>query len=461
MSEAGPERLDVAVLLPRPDKLADAGLAPSEAAFVRRQHLAGRDSRRAPTGVWRPSRPVSEVFQSLGFEPPVSATRNVTGATVQSGAVQRLESLGGFVIYERRGQMRLDDLRQEFGDDFLIARDSRVFQQSARQPDAAGAPDADDEGWHPDTGVHDARKMKVTGERVRFGVVDTGIDADHNDFQKHNIPFLNVPYREDVPPVFDRRGFDNSGHGSNIASILAGRQSGIARGARLHMAAVAEGHSLTSHMRRIVRGFDWLYDMFRAPKHRTAPIIINLSLGFDSEAPPSEDAENYATLLDMIKAAIELMVDVNMLVLAAIGNDGEGRFRLPAALPEVIGVGAVDWEAQEIMPFSGSVPSSGKSTYTGPDIVGIGANVLGAAGRNTSGDSLYARWEGTSQATAYAAGIAALYWSMDPRMGAVDVRDLLFATAKPVPRGQEAGRWGRGMARFDPPPELVREHHST
>jgi subtilisin family serine protease len=154
------------------------------------------------------------------------------------------------------------------------------------------------------------------------------------------------------------------------------------------------------------------------------------------------------------------MIDENMLVVAAIGNDEAGRFRYPAALPEVLAVGAVDEDGEEIKQFSGSVPA-GTADLAGPDLVGIGENVLGANACNVWGDSLYARWAGTSQATAYVSGIAGLYWSMNPRLSAADIRNLLIGTAKPVPPRQSSDRWGAGLARFDPPKELLKEHEGS
>jgi subtilisin family serine protease len=454
--ESAAERLDVAVVLPRPDRLADPRLVPSEAVLTRRMQLARGTNLTPDLRVWEPSQQPGTVFQSLGFSTPVRG-EPIDPGTVQSGAVQRLASLGGYIVYARRGSLPLDDFRAELGRDFVVSRDHRIFQQGSDAAEA-GAPHAENHEWHELSGIAQARERKVSGNNVRFGLIDTGIDVDHVDFNRRLIPFLNVPYREDIPPIAGRRGFDASGHGSHVASIIAGRHVGVAPQGRLHVAAAAEGHSLTTHLRRIIRGIDWLYGTLSAGNNRAQPIIINLSLGFDTTAPSTEYAGDYDGALDSVLAAVDLMIDDNMLVVAAIGNDGEDRYRLPAGARNVLGVGAVDSEAQEVMHFSGNVSPDGAAgaDHAGPDLVGFGEDVLGANSRNTAGDSLYARWSGTSQSAAYVSGIAGLYWSMDRRMTAHALRQLLLATTRGVPRYQSAKRWGAGLARFDPPPELIK-----
>lgn len=450
------ERLDAAVLLPRPELLEDGTLAPSQAVLERRQRLARSTRQPVPERVWQPGAAVTDVFQRLGYGTP-RTERGLPVLGPLGSSVTRLENLGGYVVYEPRGALSLDNLRQELGKDYLVARDLRIFQQSPLRSEEAGRPDGNH--WIPETGIARARELDVSGNNVRFGVVDTGIDAGHEEFQRRAVPFLNVPYREDAPVFAGRFGFDPFGHGSHVASVMMGRNCGVAPQARLHMAAVAEGVSLTSHMRRIVQGLDWLYETFLEPNHPAAPIIVNLSLGFNSEAPPGITPDDYRECLDAIATAVELMIDDNMLVVAAVGNDGQGRYRLPAGLDEVVGVGATDAAAQEVMWFSGSVPKPSAHGHGGPDIMGIGENVAGASARNTQGLSLYAQWSGTSQAAAYVSGIAALYWSMNRRMKASEIRQLLLATARLPKRldREDRDRWGAGLARFDPPPELVNE----
>lgn len=449
------QRFDAAILLPKPSLLRGPDLVLSEAARERRTSVSQRFGGTQQFQVWRPSQDPEGIFQKFGLVIEHRANDSRQLPQIGSGVAQRLPNLGGYVVYGPRGELRLDDLRQEFGRDFVVARDYRVYQKSEFD-DGDGPAMADDTNWSDISGVKKARELGVDGKNIRFGVVDTGVDADHTEFSRRIVPFSHVPYREDVPASEGRRGFDPSGHGTHITSVIAGRGVGIAGAGRIFVAGVGEGHSTTTHLRRILRGLDWLYGALVTGNNKGQPVVLNFSLGFEEKTPRGEDATEYAAAMQALESAIEATIDSNMLVVASIGNDGEDRYRLPGGLSDVLGIGAVDWEGDQVMRFSGNVPANPSDTArSGPDLVGIGQNVLGADGRNIRGDSLYARWSGTSQASAYVAGIAGLYWSMNRQMPAADVRALLHETAQPAPRGEDQKRWGSGLARFAPPPKLI------
>ncbi|MCC2652305.1 MAG: peptidase and in kexin sedolisin, partial [Microvirga sp.] len=126
-------------------------------------------------------------------------------------------------------------------------------------------------------------------------------------------------------------------------------------------------------------------------------------------------------------------------VIASVGNEGEDGILCPAAFREVIAVGAVDFEgkAQGFSSFGEyeNVPK--------PDIFGYGCDVQVAAPRSSSGDSRYVKITGTSIATAYVAGIAALYNTSEDLVGDALMKRL-FETAVPI----DGDMHGRGIARF-------------
>src|SRR5262249_36398363 len=156
--------------------------------------------------------------------------------------------------------------------------------------------------------------------------------------------------------------------------------------------------------------------------------IINMSLGF---LPHWISAPQVQSVMEGIKLLLStLVVDFNVLPVVAIGNDGPGTMRAPGFFPEALSVGAVDFDRQPAS-FSGG----GTSPLTGdsePKIAGYGVNVLSSLERNAKKHSLYANLSGTSMATPYVTGIAALYASADPQLQGNTLRQRLLDEVMPL-----------------------------
>ena len=137
-----------------------------------------------------------------------------------------------------------------------------------------------------------------------------------------------------------------------------------------------------------------------------------------------------------------MLVELDVLPVVAIGNDGPGQMRAPGLFPETLSVGAVNEMLQPAW-FSGS----GQSTFankTEPDIVGPGVNVLSSLMRRSDQRSLYEEMSGTSMAAPYVTGIAALYAAADPSLNGEALRQTLLATALPLDAPAERVGGGAG-----------------
>ena len=81
--------------------------------------------------------------------------------------------------------------------------------------------------------------------------------------------------------------------------------------------------------------------------------------------------------------------------------------------------------------------------------MGYGVDVYSSVERDYQGRSLYERFSGTSMATPYTAGVAALYRCRQPLQSVPDTWQELLDTALSL-SGQPADRVGAGLARFVP-----------
>ncbi|KGG51191.1 precursor of peptidase S8 and S53 subtilisin kexin sedolisin [Mitosporidium daphniae] len=157
-----------------------------------------------------------------------------------------------------------------------------------------------------------------TGNGVNIYIVDSGVDVRHPEFEDRAkivfvAPGLMRPDNKAPPP-------DCSGHGTEVASVAAGRLSGVAKHARILALQVlsCNGQGRNSDL---IAALEWIAANYEHPG------IVNLSLG----GPRS-------TTLDMV---VEAVIARGIPVVVAAGNDGANACEFsPANLPLSMTVGA-------------------------------------------------------------------------------------------------------------------------
>ncbi len=167
--------------------------------------------------------------------------------------------------------------------------------------------------------------------------------------------------------------------------------------------------------------------------------IINLSFGFELDlgwdlAPKIACLGLCPSISETIGAFTAGISASGKLVFAASGNDGkdvdngrdivEGSTHIPCELPGIICVGGMGHNSAHVDPNSnlGSKSSGGTVDIYGPFFVWVGPDPDNTA--NT------ARLDaGTSVATPFVAGVAALVWAADPTLSADQVWTILRTTA--------------------------------
>lgn len=162
--------------------------------------------------------------------------------------------------------------------------------------------------------------------------------------------------------------------------------------------------------------------------------IINVSAG---QLSPGGEAEQH------LARAVQLCADHGILIVAAAGNEGCACLHVPAALPSVVAVGAMDRNGEPL----------GFSNWGGPyqvqGLLAPGEHVPGAV----PGGGLAHR-SGTSYAAAIVSGVAAQLLSIQVENGEAprpaDIRRLLLESSIPCERAG-TGECDRFLAgRLDP-----------
>lgn len=377
----------------------------------------------------------SEALKQIGLE----ETPTVATVSTSHNCFRRLNYVGAYVV-DARSRRKTDQAREILQDDYLIIPNvplalpqTTMVQRYTRRP-------ARDQYWPDVSGIEAAHKDGILGEDVIVGILDTGCDADHIELRDKRIDFRYVPLNlGDLRAV---RGFDVAGHGTHVTGIVGGKNVGIAPAAELLVASVIESETHRTNLERIVVALNWMLSHFELEENLSKPVIINMSLGF---LPQWLNTDQIQSVIDGIRRILNVLVeDFNVLPIVAIGNDGLGRMRAPGYFPETLSVGAVD-DALQPATFSGG----GTSPITGdpePNIVGFGVNVLSSLERDIERRSIYANLDGTSMATPYVTGIAALLASQDPSLQGVALREKLLEDALAI--DAPANRVGSGLARY-------------
>ena len=387
---------------------------------------------------------IAEALTRLGFKQVAAETPKQVAAEIpmdeQASNFIPLDYLGAYVVSSSNKQ-RIEEAQESFDkSNYDVIRDVQLSLPKPTHSEKVYRR-RKQIVWPVESGIHQAHSNGITGNGVLIGVLDTGCDADHIQFRQKGIDFRYVPLHYESE-LRDVRGFDVDGHGTHVCGIITGQHVGVAPGADLMVASVIESETYQTSLSRISIALDWMISQFGSIKNRNKPIIVNMSLGF---APEHISKMDRATLLVGIQELISTLVeDFDILPVVAIGNDGPGNMRAPGSFPETLSVGAVDFNCEPASFSGGGLSPTGEGIQ--PDIAGYGVNIFSSLERDKNNRSLYKHMSGTSMATPYVAGIAALYASADPKLYGEALRRHLLNTALPLQASKE--RVGAGLARF-------------
>ena len=264
---------------------------------------------------------------------------------------------------------------------------------------------------------------------VKVAVIDSGIDYGHPEFAGKIVAgrsFVGGSWRKDT-----------DGHGTFVAGLIAGgckQICGIAFNARLLIAKVVQPNGVD--IAAEVKAIDWAAD--------SGARVINLSLGGTRDPQDSK----FDTYSPAERKAVEYAYSKGALVVAASGNGPESPATpwhyadYPAALPHVIGVGALRQ--------NGSVPDFSNRDQVYVDVAAPGDQIFSTTPRSLIDHTLaecagvaysscgpvdFRNAMGTSFAAPQVSAAAALLLGVDPTLKPDQLAWLLERSAQDVNSG--------------------------
>lgn len=283
--------------------------------------------------------------------------------------------------------------------------------------------------WNRDAVRADAAPGPVQGARIIVAVLDSGVYAGAAALDGVEV----LPGRDFVEG--DEDPTDDNGHGTHIASLIAGRPGGQAAPlcpeCVILPVKVLDSRGL-GDARALAYGLRFAAN--------NGAQVINMSMGFDPGYDPGEE----------LAEAVAYARRSGIVMVASVGNEGRIGATYPAAYPGVIAVAAVDYDGRRTA-YSNISPAVAVAAPGGDDRDRDGDGIpesilsdgLAKHGRGGAEPWLYS---GTSQAAAHVSALAGrlLAHGVPPSR----VLPLLVETARDVePRGFDVGT-GAGIVDF-------------
>ncbi len=286
-------------------------------------------------------------------------------------------------------------------------------------------------------GVDKLHEQGITGKGTTVCVIDTGI-AQHPDVKDRIIGFKDMVNGRD-------EAYDDQGHGTHCAGIVAGDGSssngkyvGAAPEANLVGVKVLDSRGSGSFS-NVIKGIQWAVEN----KEKYSIDVISMSLGGYVQQSYKQDP---------VTQAVEAAYANGITTVIAAGNEGpsSGTIGSPGNAPNALTIGAmddkgtVDRSDDDLAYFSSRGPSR-IDKLEKPDILAPGVNITSLSNRGNG----YVSMSGTSMATPFAAGVAALMHQVKPGISPDQCKGLLMQTADKLEKGNY-DKYQQGKGVIDP-----------
>ena len=267
-------------------------------------------------------------------------------------------------------------------------------------------------------------KSFYTGKGICVCIPDTGI-YEHIDFTGRIWTFYDFL-------DFKRRPYDDNGHGTHVAGLVAGdgtasmgKYRGAAPGCGIIALKVLDRYGNGSQD-DVLRALRWIREYRQQYRIR----VVNISVGTTCNSK-----RNHARLLE----SVEQLWDEGVVVVTAAGNQGPrpGSITAPGSSKKVITVGSSDL-LEGRSAISGRGPTA--ECVCKPDIVAPGNKIMSCVpGKPYS----YGVKSGTSMSTPLVTGAIACALEKNPALTNTDIKTMLMNSADDMGLPQNLQGWGK------------------
>ena len=267
-------------------------------------------------------------------------------------------------------------------------------------------------------------KSFYTRKGIGVCILDTGI-YEHIDFTGRIWAFYDFL-------AFKRRPYDDNGHGTHVAGLVAGdgtasmgKYRGAAPGCGIIALKVLDRYG-TGSQDDVLRALRWIREYRQQYRIR----VVNISVGTTCNSK-----RNHARLLE----SVEQLWDEGVVVVTAAGNQGPrpGSITAPGSSKKVITVGSSDL-LEGRSAISGRGPTA--ECVCKPDIVAPGNKIMSCVpGKPYS----YGVKSGTSMSTPLVTGAIACALEKNPALTNTDIKTMLMNSAEDMGLPQNLQGWGK------------------
>lgn len=239
------------------------------------------------------------------------------------------------------------------------------------------------------------------GNGVNAYIIDSAIRTTHNDFRPVGNP--TGPSRASMEVDIAGSGFTPRRHGTQVASVVGGITSGVAKNVRIRGVNITSSTENTNTA-WLIGGINWVR------QNGVRPAVVNISYN------PASDSS--------VKTAVESLVAAGFFVSASAGNSpGDACIDGVAGANGVYTVAGMDDTDKS---FADPIDLS-RGTATGPCVSAYARYGVVSAAYNS--DSLFMSDGGTSYSAPIAAGIAAQLLQSFPNISPAAVKAELNGRA--------------------------------